>query len=863
MQRLPIDDLLPELLESLRRNSSLVLTAPPGAGKTTRLPPALLASGSIAGRILLLQPRRIAARAAASRIATEQKWQLGEQVGYQIRFERRFNERTRILVLTEALLTRQIQRDPELGGVDVVILDEFHLRSIQSDLGLALLREIQRSLRPDLRIIVMSATLDPAQIARYLGDCPVLHAEGRKHALTTSYLKRKPTKPLNQTCAETIERALKTDSREGNILVFLPGAREILRVREALNKGGHCQDTEIVVLHGNISNDAQDQALKRGERRRIILSTNIAETSLTIEDVTVVVDSGLARVLRHDARRGFDHLLTERIPLSSADQRAGRAARTQDGAAYRLWTEEEQVSLPRHLQPEIRRIDLCSTVLEIAAWGTSPLEFEWFEAPIEGAVAAAQRLLIRLGALEETAGQESELERTKITSLGRQLLSIPLNPRLAHMLVSGQERALVDMATTTAALLGERDILLSSRFSTADSHAQSGGAHHGTGPCDVMHRLELLAEAEERGFDPTTLRRLGLDKNAAQALRKVRKQLNGLIVNKLGRPKPNANVKARAKLNREDLLELLFATYPDRLVKRRQEGSNQGLMVGNHGVVLGDESMVREAPFFLALKLGGSGRETIVRLASEIQRDAIPCTTEEKLTFDPAEKRVVASLQHRYLDLVIEEKRCSPNADQAATVLAKAAADDLEAALNFDAGATEWLNRYQSLRTWMPELSLPEMGRKALIELLPSLCEGKVSFQQLKAENLVAWLNGKLDYQQQKHLETYCPTHLTVPSQSRIRLEYGADGQAPILAVRLQEMFGLEKTPTVANGRQNVLLHLLAPNYRPAQVTGDLGSFWRNTYHDVRKELRRRYPKHAWPEDPIAATPIRGAKRRK
>lgn len=843
---LPIDSLLPEVVESLRQDACLVLTAPPGAGKTTRIPPALLASGLFTGRILLLQPRRIAARAAASRMAAEQKWKLGEDVGYQIRFERKFNDRTRILVLTEALLTQQIQADPALEGVDAVILDEFHLRSIQSDLGLALLREIQQSLRPELRIIVMSATLDPDKIVSYLGDCPVMRAQGRKHRLTTHYLKRKPERSIIQTCAETTLRALKEDPRKGNILVFLPGAGEIIRVRKALED---CNEAEVVVLHGNISSDAQDRALESSTNRRIILATNIAETSLTIDGVSVVVDSGLARILRHDSRRGFDHLLTERIPLSSADQRAGRAARTADGSVYRLWTEEEQISLPRHLLPEVRRIDLCSTILELAAWGADPICFDWFEAPVEGAISAAQKTLRQLGALHDSGGAA----RNKITSLGRQILALPLNPRLARMLIAAHQQGMLTDATTTAAILGEKDILSSSRLSIGDK----GRAVHGEAPCDVMHRIELLTEAEEQGLTSTTLRRLGLDQQATQSLRRVRAQLRSMVVRKLGEPKLDRHV------DQEELARLLLTTFPDRLVKRRKADTPQGLMVGNHGVLLADESLVRRAPYFLALKATGSGRETIVRLATEIQKDWLPISTEDRLSFDPAAERVVARQEDRYVDLVIEERRCSPNAERAAEVLAAAAADDLHGALNIDATTKNWLNRYDSLRCWMPELSLPELGEAALIELLPALCQGKTTFQQLKTEVLGAWLESKLDTAQRQQLDRFAPTHLVVPSKSRIILDYQPNAKPPILAVRLQELFGLKETPTVANGRQKVLLQLLAPNYRPAQVTDDLASFWQNTYLEVRKELRRRYPKHAWPEDPLSAPPIRGAQRRK
>jgi ATP-dependent helicase HrpB len=849
---LPIDDALPRIIDVLREHGALVLTAPPGTGKTTRVAPALIESGLVRDRVLLLQPRRVAARAAARRMSIERGWTLGREVGYQVRFEKRVTDETRIQVVTEGILTAMLQQDPFLKGVDAVILDEFHLRSIHSDLGLALLQDLRRSIRSDLLLVVMSATLDAAPIASFLGACPVVEAAGTMYPLEICYRPRGAARPrqLCELVLSAIERACDGDDTDGDLLVFLPGKGEIAAVLQAL--AAKHRDLEVLPLHGDLSAEEQDRALDSrsgatSPRRRVVLATNVAETSVTIPMVRTVIDSGLVRVIRHDHGTGVDKLELTWISQASAAQRAGRAGRVGPGRVFRLWTEEQQRSLPTHLQAEIRRIDLMPVVLQLVAWGADPFSFSWLDAPDRGALLAAQNRLKLLGALDQGGG---------LTAIGRELASLPLHPRQARLLVEARNQGIGAFGALIAALLDERDPLRKDRES---SHGPKDRIGRTSDRSDLLYRMELLQQLASARFRQRTARQLNLDLQVAQQILSVWQQLRAL----LGLPATEADVILNWPLPTEDQLEqLLISAYGDRVVRRRSSTDSRGQIVGGRGVILHESSVVQNAEYFIALRLGGHGPESTVYWANAI--DPARLTTHELVLedFDSSRQEVVARRQRLYADLCLSEERATPSSERAAALLADHAAKDIYAALTPGQAVLNLLYRIRGLARWMPELNLPNLDDDQLTAGLAELCYGRRSFGELQRADQRAWLLNMLSWEGRQQLERLAPERLTVPSGSSIALEY-REGQSPILAVRLQEMFGASSTPTVAGGRVPVLLHLLAPNLRTVQVTQDLRSFWSTSYSEVRKELRRRYPKHAWPDDPATAPAERRPQRRR
>ncbi len=836
---LPIDDVLPELVETLRAGSSAVLVAPTGAGKTTRVPPALLAAGIVGERrIVMLEPRRIAARAAARRMAEENGWTLGAEVGYQVRFDRRAGPSTRILVVTEGILVQMLQADPFLEETAAVLFDEIHERNLQTDLSLAMARRVQREVRPDLRLLAMSATVDPGPIASYLG-APVIESQGRLHPVEIEYLDARRGRldsaqepPLPPRVAAAVRHAL--ERSPGDILVFLPGVGEIQRAGEALASLAAERDLAILPLYGDLPPERQDAVLRPLDRRKVVLATNVAETSVTVDGVTAVVDSGLVRRLRYNPATGLDRLELGRVSRASADQRAGRAGRQAPGLCLRLWGEWEHPALPERETPEIRRVDLTGPALQLLAWGEGDLaSFDWFEAPDPAALTAATDLLHRLGA----TGPHG------LTAIGTAMARLPAHPRLARLLLEGHRLGHPREAALLAALLAERD-----PFPRAPRSAR------GTGPrrssrSDLLDRLDALEAFEHRD-------RSGPDLNvgAARFVLQARDQLADMIRRELGPP------PGTSKDRDESLLRSLLAAYPDRVARRREPRSPRSVMVGGRGVRLAEESTVLDPELFLALDLD-AGRsvpqsEALVRLASEIDPSWLPADalrTSLDIEFDLERERVVAWKRTRYEDLILSEAEAPVSAGEAEPVLVQAAAERLDRALPLDdPEVTGFLARVRCLREWMPELGLPAFDTEELRNLLPALAAGKRSFAELRRAPLLDALRGVLSWQQLQALDREAPERLEVPSGSRIRIDY-EPGRPPVLAARIQELFGLAETPRLAAGRIPVLMHLLAPNHRPQQVTHDLRSFWENTYPQVRRELQGRYPKHAWPEDPWTA----------
>lgn len=772
---LPIDPFVVGIVDSVRRARAAVVTAAPGAGKTTRLPPALAADGPV----ILLQPRRVAARSIAARIADERGWTLGREVGWQVRFDRRFTADTRLLVVTEGILTARLQGDPLLSDFRTVVLDEFHERSIHADLALALARQAWRA-RDDLRMVVMSATLDAAPVSAFLDGCPVIDVPGRLHRVDVTYA---PGEPIGDAIR------LMLDATSGNVLCFLPGAGEIHRAMGDLSNLVTHAGLEVLPLHGSLPSGEQDAALRSAACRRVIVATNIAETSLTVPGVTAVVDTGLQKVARYDADRGIDSLETERITGDAADQRAGRAGRVAPGVVRRLWDPRDR--LRPHREPDIRRVDLAATALDVIAWGGDPRRLEWFEPPAETALESALALLGRLGLVSSA----------KLTAVGEQVRRLPLHPRLARMLVaSGGARNVV----RACALLSERQ-LLPPRASATTS--------------------DLLSALDDWQTVPPHVHR------AAD------------FIGKLG---PLAGDASEA-----DFRRAILGGYADRVARRREPGSASVLLATGTGAMVGRESGVLDGEFIVALDVhrrahaSAPGRDhspedAIVRIASRVEREWLTPTSSETVhRFDPASGRVRAARVERYDALVLGEHPVPVDPALAAPMLAAA-----------------WLERG-------PRDSDRLLLRRLAFAAIPIHLEELVRTAAIGAQSIDdIHIVRALPPAVARDLDRDAPLALRVPSGRSHGLAYHEDGSVSA-SVKLQELFGLPETPRIGRSRVPVRLELLAPNGRPVQVTQDLRSFWDRTYPDVRRELRGRYPKHPWPENPWTAAPTARTVRRK
>lgn len=860
MNPLPIDASLPRILDTLRAQRSLVLVAPPGAGKTTRVPPAIVRSGLLAAdhpKVIVLQPRRVAARATAARIAEEQDWTLGEDVGYQVRFERRISRRARLRIQTEGILNRQLLADPFLETIGAVVLDEFHERSLHSDLALAFLKEVRREVRPDLIVVVMSATLEAEPVARFLDDCPVEQVEGRTHPIDLEY--RPANRPASpELLAPIVQEVLSDCGDAGHILVFLPGISEIRRVHAAVEPLADEHECEVHVLHGSLPAEDQDRALRPGAGRKLILATNIAETSLTIDGVTTVIDSGLARIAHHDAQKGFDRLDLTRISQASAAQRAGRAGRTGPGRCIRLWSERQQRGMVPFQPPEVHRVDLCGAVLTLNSWGVRDVAaFGWYDPPAPDRLDAASRLLTSLGALGPSDG--------RITPLGKQMLQLPVHPRLARLLLASVHVQRSDEGAALAALISEKDIV--ARGETPGQATERRRVRAERGRSDLLPRLNMLAEAEHERFAPR-LRHRGIDLAAARQAVRAKNELFRLGSRLEATPGPGDPIVLPG--DDDALLKWLILAYPDRVVRRR--GSEEtGVMVGGRGVRLSPESIVREGELFLALDPREERRQGVlelqVRLASEVQlpwlEELVPelLRRERSTYYDPDRERVVAASRLWYQDLLLREDATQVVvAAEASTALAAALLPRAASIFRDDPATATWLARYAFVKQAVPELEWPDLDEQVFAELLASICEGRSRAEEVQQADKLSYLQSRLSPIHRRELAQSAPHALQVPSGREVRLTYEPD-RPPVLAVRLQELFGWTETPRLARGRVPVLLHLLGPNFRPVQITSDLKSFWMTTYHQVRKDLRARYPKHSWPEDPFSAPPAAGPKR--
>ena len=812
MTRLPIDDALPELRAALAARGLAVLQAPPGAGKTTRVPLDLLASGQVTGRIVMLEPRRLAARAAAERMAETLGEKVGQTVGYRIRGEAKVSSATRIEVVTEGILTRMIQSDPELPGVGLLIFDEFHERSLNADLGLALALEIRGALREDLQLLVMSATLDAAPVAALMGDAPLITSEGRAYPVETRWLQRSPDATLRfEAAVAGLIRQAVEECPEGGVLVFLPGEGEIRRVEAALRLPPDCV---VRPLFGAMDFAAQRAALAPVQGRKVVLATSIAETSLTLPDIRVVVDAGRARRARFDPNSGMSRLVTERVTRAEAEQRRGRAGRVAAGVCYRMWTKGEEGGLAPFPPAEIEATDLAPLALELALWGDTALPF--LTPPNPGVLAEAQALLTGLGALD----------KGRITAHGRALAALPLHPRLGHMLLqAGPEAAML------AALMADRDPLR--------------GA-----PPDIVLRLKALADPRRYEAEhPWPLSRPTVERIRDEA-RRLARLLPG------GAGKHAACTPA----------QMAALAYPDRVGLRRKGEAPRWLLSGGKGAAMAADTPLAAARLIVATDLDGDPREAAVRQAlpiSEAELRAVhgaDIRWHEGVEWSRREGRVLARRQERFGALVLDDR---PWPDAPPQALARAALDGLrQIGLPWTAAARRLRARIELARGggdgW------PDCSDAALLAgledwLLPHLPPLRTE-ADLRGLDLTEALKARLSWDQQAELDRLVPAHFETPLGRRVPIDY--DGENPGIELRLQEMFGVTVHPTVGRNRLPLRVTLLSPGQKPLQVTMDIPNFWRTSYADVRKDMRGQYPRHPWPEDPTEAEPTLRAKPR-
>jgi ATP-dependent helicase HrpB len=840
---LPIDAVLPELRAALAAHAAAVLQAPPGAGKSTVVPLALLAEPWARGkRLIMLEPRRLAARAVAQRMAQTLGEKIGETVGVRMRLDTRVSRATRIEVVTEGVLTRMLQTDPELEGVAAVIFDEFHERSLQADLGLALIQDARDNLAPDLKLLVMSATLDGASVAGLLGDAPIVTSQGRVFPVETRFAaKGAPLLPETATrgpwdaperlVAQIVQRALQEE--DGDVLVFLPGAREIRRVQTLLESAGLPGGIQVFALFGDLAAAAQDAALAPAGSglRKIVLATNIAETSLTIEGVRVVVDCGLVRRAMFDPATGMSRLETQRISRASADQRQGRAGRLEPGVCYRAWSEGAQRSLAPFSSPEIMDADLAPLALELAGWGVRDAgTLRWLDPPPAAMLSSARDLLARLGALDEAG---------RITPQGREMAGLGVHPRLAHMLLRARVLGVAPLAANLAAILSERDLMRGSS---------------GARDADMRTRLELLrGEGAFQGADRAAIQRA---KRAAQDLVRV---IGGA---------------STSKSSGVEIGVLLAFAYPDRIGRRRAGSEARYTLANGRGAHFAEAQGLAREEFIVAVDLDDRDRDARILLAAALTREDIETHLQDRLEraesveWDSREQAVIARRVLRLDALTIEEKPLLQIPRDAAHAAMLVGVGELGiAALSWGPPARDLQARMEFVRGLRAEDGggqWPPVNDAALLDSLPvwlaPWLEGITRREHLARVPLVDALRALLSWEQQQELEKLAPSHLEVPSGSRIPIDYES---VPAVAVRLQEVFGLEQTPRVGGGAVPITFKLLSPARRPVQITRDLASFWRGAYADVRRDLRGRYPKHYWPENPLEAEPVRGVRRRK
>lgn len=822
-QELPIYELLKDIKSSLKDNKVVILQAAPGAGKSTVLPLKLLYETWLAGKkILMLEPRRLATKTVAIRMASLLNEQVGETVGYKVRFENVTSAKTKIEVVTEGILTRLIQQDNMLEGVGLVIFDEFHERSLQADLSLALTREIQQILREDLKILIMSATIDGDKLAKLLDNAPILTSKGRQFPITYFY-QPQSDQPLPQRIVTSIKQAYR--EQDGDILVFLPGAGEIQNTIELLNN--ERLGLEIYPLYGDLPQKAQQEAITPHPlgKRKVVLATSIAETSLTIEGVKVVIDSGLSRSPKYDLRTGLTTLATYQVSLDVADQRAGRAGRLGPGVCYRMWALGQHQYLELHRTPEILEADLSTLVLNLAIWGVQDVkQLAWLTIPPTSAVNQAKELLNLIGALENN----------KITAIGKQIVNLPTHPRIGYMFLEAKKINLLGLACDLAAIIEERDPLVKEN------------------QANLAYRLEALNKWRTKEYtnaDKNILSRIEKLSNSWISIFKCKPHIEGFTYQQVG--------------------QLIAFAYPERIAKRISKGGNKyRLSNGKVAIINEQDHLLTEEWLAIAHMDAGKNEGKIFNAVPiNIQDFTSRFQTKEVVDWDYQKGQFIARKETILGNLTIESTAITNISESLkADVLCKVFVKEGFSVFNLTDDIAQWQNRIQSLSIWTNDASWPKVDEESLKSnvqnWLPPYLMGINRLDDFKKLNLLEILESLLTYEQSILLAKLAPQAIEVPTGSKIKLEYKSDGSFPVLAVRLQEVFGLVDTPAINNGQVKILLHLLSPGYKPVQVTQDLKSFWKNTYPEVRKELKVRYQRHAWPEDPWTAEAVKGPRKR-
>lgn len=838
---LPIYELESALIDSLKNCPRLLLEAPTGSGKSTQVPQMLDRAGfAEKGQIVVLQPRRLPTRMLSARVASEMKVRLGDDVGYQIRFEDVTSSRTRIRFLTEGLLLRQMMSDPALSDVAVILFDEFHERHLSTDLGLALAREIQRTRRPDLRLVVMSATLgDSTALSTYLDSCPILRSDGRMFPVSVSSIDRDPdfskTPIWEVTSRHTVEML---ERHEGDALVFLPGVYEIQRTAEMLRARLGAKDYDVLPLYGELPPQQQDAVVAPSSRRKVIVSTNVAETSLTIDGIRIIIDSGLARTPRFDANRGLDTLWIEKISRASADQRAGRAGRTAPGVCLRLWTERDHMSRPEKTLPEIHRVDLAETLLLLHASGvTDPRSFPWLEPPATETLQRAENLLTLLGALDESG---------KLTPMGQQMAKFPLPPRLSRMLLAAAEYGCLEEASLCAALVQERSILRRPSSKADEQFLRDLRADHPHSDIEVLTVLWKRGAAED--FNPRACEAFLVHAMTAKQVDRARRQFLQ-IAQSLRLKKTDAIPDALRKVT--------LLAFPDRVALRLDGGTLRCRLADGRVLELDNDSAVRQDRLVVGLELREimtSRREvrTVLATATGIEEkwltEFFPHAFKNSRTveFDATTRRVIAREQTTFGNLVLTSKELpTPRPEDAAPLLAAKVLDGTCPLKEWNDDVDQWIMRVNCLSVWMPELEIQPIRETDRPFLIEQVCMGAVSYKEIKDKPVLPIVQTWLSRAHLAALESLAPSRFELPGGYKAKITY-RENQPPVLNAKIQQLFGVDRSLTIAGGKVKLLIEILAPNFRPVQVTDDLARFWKETYPELRTELKRRYPKHEW-----------------
>jgi len=848
MKQLPIYEIQDQIVSSLKTSGRLVLQAPTGSGKSTQVPQMLLQHGLLGdGRAVILQPRRLAARLLASRVAQEMNIQLGREVGYQVRFENVTSAATRIIFETEGILLRQMIQDPSLSGIRALIFDEFHERHLYGDITLARALDIQESIRPDLLLIVMSATLDSGALEKYLAPCTVLSSEGRMFPVSIDYLPRRAgsaAPPVWELAADAFAHYA---DGAGDVLIFMPGGYEINRTIEALRHRSQSRGYLLLPLHGELAPKDQDAAVASYDKPKIVVATNVAETSITIDGVRLVIDGGLARIPRYDPNRGINTLLVERISRASAEQRSGRAGRTAPGHCIRLWSKAEHEERPARELPEIRRLDLSEVVLTLKASGVEDLrKFRWLEAPNDAALHHAEELLLDLGALATSSNAQSV-----ITGLGRRMLAFPLHPRYSRMLLAAEEYGCVYDACLVAALTQGRDLMLRNPSKQVTEARQD---LFGTLDKATLSDFQVLMRAWEYASN----NHFKMDALQAAGVHGVTARQVGPLLEQFLRIAKQQGLNTDANpVGDEALRKCILIGFSDRVARRIDEGQPRCDLVHSRRGTLARESVVRQSPLMVVAEIqeiGGKPGDvnTVLSLATAIEIDWLKqffpadLRAETRVAFDSVINRVRAEDTLRFRDLVVSSRRVeTPPPDAAARLLADEVVAGRLQLQKWDHAVTQWILRLNLLAQWCPDLELPQIHEEERRHIIEQVCHGGVSFKDIKDREVKPVVQSWLSAAQRALVEKQMPERVTLSNGRTPKVTYEAENP-PFISLRIQELFGVTQTPRIAMGRVTLSVHILAPSNRPVQVTQDLANFWREHYPRIKSELQRKYPKHEW-----------------